>query len=103
MPLCNDCYYEPWDSRSPVSEHEYLERLESIGVSPTGEGLESVCIGSPFRVPLPHMIKLCCLESQMCENQGVKFQSLHDKSEAEVAINGARAAVYREAGLPSIG
>ncbi len=103
MPLCDNCHYGPWKSGNPVTEEQYLERLKSVGAIPSGEGVKRVCVGSPFRVPLPLMIELCCMDVQICAIKGVELSELRTQDEANVAINGARVAIYQEAGLPAIG
>ena len=103
MSLCNTCHYAPWDSRNPISEQGFLERLDSAEIAPTDKGPEKICLGSPFRTPLPLMIEMCCIDRQICQKNSIDFLTLQNKDEAEVAINGARVALYREVGLPSIG
>jgi len=102
MPLCKTCEYGHWDTSNPVTEEAFIEALGSVGVAPTDEGPERTAVGSPFKTPLPDVIKLCCLDGQICNRQGVPFSSLSNLNEANVVINNARSDVYREAGLPSI-
>ena len=102
MSLCKNCCYNPWEARNPVSEQEFLERLGDKGVAPTSEGLAQACVGSPFRSPRPEIIRLCCLDKQMCDQQRVNFSAMNSKRECEQAINTARKIVYQEVGLPTI-
>jgi hypothetical protein len=103
MPLCKTCDYVPWDTSNPVTEEAFIEALGTVGVSPLGKGPERVAVGSPFKAPLPDVIRLCCLDKQMCEKQGVPFSGLDKLDEVNVEINKARSAIYKEAGLPAIG
>ena len=102
MPLCESCHYAPWESSNPVTEQDFLEGLEGIGISPTGDGIREVCVGSPFRVPLPFIVKLCCLDKQICDRQEIKLSSMNSTKESDQAINKARRVAYQEAGLPAI-
>lgn len=103
MSLCETCHYSPWERSNPITEDEFLGKLEGVGVIPNNEGPEKVCIGSPFRVPLPLFIDLCCLDKQISDKQDIEVTKLNSVNDANVKINAARVSVYKEAGLPAIG
>lgn len=102
MPLCEDCFYGKWDTNSPLTEEEFLQRLSTVGIVPSGEGVVRVAIGSPFRVPMPLVADLCCLDSKICDRQVVSLHATKTGDEADVIINLARSAVYQEVGLPAL-
>lgn len=97
-----DCVYEGWQGDQHASTDEFLAKLRDIGIVPTGEGPERQCVGSPYRTPLPKVVRLCCLDSQICKKSDVKFGGLNTNDEVNEAVNRARDEQYQAAGLPSV-
>ena len=100
MKLCETCMYNPWDPNAPVTEDQYTEMLGQVGISPTGEGMTETVVGSPFRYPKMLIVRLCCLDKQMCDKKEVDFVALNNQTDSDATINDVREAVLREAGLP---
>lgn len=99
--FCNSCDLEGWEGSDGVTPEQFLDALSESSIVPTGDGKVVRTIGSPFRVPLPLQIRLCCLDSQIADAKEVDY-SCSSKTEVERSINLARNAVYVAVGLPGI-
>ena len=101
--ICNDCDYEAWARNNPTEALDFLARLATADIIPTGNGKEDRGVGSPFRYPRPMVVRLCCLEAQICDELNVDFPSIKTIDESNRAIAKARYDVFRSVGLPEVG
>ncbi len=99
--FCIGCDLEGWKGSDGVTPDQFLDALEKRHVVPTGDGKVTQTVGSPFRVPLPLQVRLCCLDGQIAKQEKVDL-SCSSKREAERRINVARNAVYLSVGLPGV-
>lgn len=101
--ICNGCDYKGWAQSNPSEALDFLTRLATAGIEPTGSGKEGRGVGSPFRYPMPIVVRLCCLEARICDEQNVDFPSFLTVDESNAAIAKARNDVFRSVGLPEVG
>ena len=100
--FCTGCDYKTWDGDEPVPVCDFFERLRAIGIVPTGEGKVQQVVGSPFRVPLPITVKLCCMDDQIRQKANISLAHLRTSDDFNQVLNQARDETFREAGLPGL-